>query len=73
MRDFAVEFVFDFMVILTDVTMIDSLDEESIIEVAKDNLLNEYGIVIESLYPRDVIIHDKNYGYIPPNQVIGVQ
>ncbi len=73
MRDFSVEFVFDFMVILTDVTMIDSLDEESIIETAKDNLLNEYGIVIEALYPRDVIIHDKSYGYLPPDQTIGVK
>ncbi len=71
MYDFAVEFVFDYMVILTDVDVIfhKDINAEFIENKAKDNLKTEYGIDIDSLNGlQDVIIHDKDYGYTPPSE-----
>jgi hypothetical protein len=72
MYQFTVEFVFNYMVILVDVDMQseDGISEEAVIHTARENLMLTYNIDPEALYPEDVIIHDKNYGYIPPSQTL---
>lgn len=70
-NEFSVEFVFDYMVILTDVEVIydDDLTDEAVENLAIENLKIEYGIDVNLLNGlQDVIIHDKNYGYTPPSE-----
>jgi hypothetical protein len=70
--EFSVEFVFDYMVILTDVEVIydEDLTDETVENMAMENLKTEYGIDVNSLNGlQDIIIHDKNYGYVPPSQI----
>lgn len=74
MHDLAVEFVFDYMVILTDVTSFKlDLSQDEVINTAKDNILTYYKIDLFDLDDQiiDIIIHDKNYGYTPPSQKLG--
>lgn len=69
--EFSVEFVFDYMVILTDVEVVydEDLTEEAVEDLAKANLWVEYQIDIDKLNGlQDVIVHDKNYGYYPPSE-----
>jgi hypothetical protein len=67
-NQFSVEFVFGYMVILTDVDVIfdEDLTDEFVENLAIENIKAEYGININSLHGlQDVIIHDVNYGYTP--------
>ena len=70
--EYAVEFVFDYMVILTDVNPIwnEDLNEEAIIEMAISNIYTEYGIDINDLRYNDIIIHLKNDTYYPPSSPV---
>ena len=70
--EYAVEFVFDYMVILTDVNPIwsEDLNEEAIIEMAMSNIYTEYGIDINDLRYNDIIIHLKNDTYYPPSSPV---
>lgn len=70
--EFAVEFVFDYMVILTDVNPIwnEDLNEDSIIEMAMNNIYTEYGIDINDLRYNDIIVHLKNDTYYPPSSPV---
>lgn len=67
--EYTVEFVFDYMVILTDVSPVwtEDLTQEAIIQIARDNLITEYKIDPEVLYPQDVVVHCKDEGYLPPS------
>ena len=67
--EYTVEFVFDYMVILTDAQPIwkEDLTEEAIMELARANLISEYSIDPEMLNVRDIIIHPKDEGYLPPS------
>ena len=57
MRIYSVSIVCKFMTINTEVEDIDEdLQIEDVIETAKDTLLNEYGIVVESLDVDDVVV-----------------
>lgn len=70
-NQFSVEFVFDYMVILTDVDVVfdEDLTDEFVENMAMENLKTEYGIDVNSLNGlQDIIIHDKNYGYTPPSE-----
>ena len=68
--EYAVEFVFDYMVILTDVNPIwnEDLNEEAIIEMAMSNIYTEYGIELPE--PNDIIVHLKNDTYYPPSSPV---
>ena len=70
--EYAVEFVFDYMVILTDVNPIwsEDLNEEAIIEMAMNNIYTEYGIDINDLRYNDIIVHLKNDTYYPPSSPV---
>ena len=62
MYNFNVEFVFEHMVILTSVEVFkQGLDEEDIVNIAKDNLISYYKIDPEVLYLQDVIVHEVQY------------
>ena len=57
MRIYSVSIVCKFMTINTEVEDIDEdLQIEDVIETAKDTLLNEYGIVVESLDVDNVVV-----------------
>lgn len=70
--EFAVEFVFDYMVILTDVNPIwnEDLNEDSIIEMAMSNIYTEYGIDLTNMRSNDIIVHLKNDTYYPPSSPV---
>lgn len=70
--EYAVEFVFDYMVILTDVNPIwnEDLNEESIIEMAISNIYTEYGIDLTDIRYNDIIVHLKNDTYYPPSSPV---
>jgi hypothetical protein len=70
--EFAVEFVFDYMVILTDVNPIwnEDLNEEAIIEMAMSNIYTEYGIDLTDIRYNDIIVHLKNDTYYPPSSPV---
>jgi hypothetical protein len=53
-----VEFVFEHMVIITDVWSLQpDVSDETIIDMAKDSLIKYYKIDPEVLYLQDVILH----------------
>ena len=57
MRIYSVSIVCKFMTINTEVEDIDEdLQIDDVIETARDTLLNEYGIVVESLDVDDVVV-----------------
>ena len=60
--EFTVEFVYDYMVILTDVNPIwnEDLNDEAIIEMAMNNIYTEYGIDLTDIVYQDIIIHFKS-------------
>ena len=71
MSNYDVEFVFERMVIITSVEVNESIiatpeatnfyqkhDDDSIIQLAKDTLINYYKIDPEVLYLQDVVIHE---------------
>jgi hypothetical protein len=70
--EYAVEFVFDYMVILTDVNPIwsEDLNEDSIIEMAMSNIYTEYGIDLTDIRYNDIIVHLKNDTYYPPSSPV---
>ena len=73
MACYDVEFVFEHMVIITNVEVNESIiatpeatnfyqkhDHDSIIELAKDSLISYYKIDPEVLYLQDVIVHERD-------------
>lgn len=70
--EFTVEFVYDYMVILTDVNPIwnEDLNDEAIIEMAMNNIYTEYGIDLTDIRYEDIIIHLKNDTYYPPSSPV---
>ena len=72
-KEYNVEFVFERMVIITDVAVDESaiatpeatnfyakVSDESIIELARQELINYYKIDPEVLHLQDVIIHERD-------------
>lgn len=70
-KEYNVEFVFERMVIITGVEVDESMiatpeannfyakvSDESIIELARQELIDYYKIDPELLYPQDVIVHE---------------
>jgi hypothetical protein len=70
--EYAVEFVFDYMVILTDVNPIwtEDLTEEAIENMARDNLISEYGFDPFAHHLQDIVVHLKNNTYYPPSSPV---
>ena len=60
--NYNVEFVFERMVIITNVEVKEpDLSDEFIIEQARQNILSYYKIDPEVLYLQDVIVHEVQY------------
>lgn len=72
-KEYNVEFVFERMVIITDVAVEESIianedatnyyakvSDESIIELARQELINYYKIDPNVLYLQDVIVHERD-------------
>jgi hypothetical protein len=67
--EYSVEFVFDYMVILTDVNPIwtEDLTDEAIENMARDNLISEYGFNPFDHHLQDIVVHCKDDGHLPPS------
>ena len=67
--EYSVEFVFDYMVILTDVEPIwtEDLTEEAIENMARDNIISEYGFNPFAHHLQDIVVHCKDDGHLPPS------
>jgi hypothetical protein len=67
--EYSVEFVFDYMVILTDVNPIwtEDLTDEAIENMARDNLISEYGFNPFDHHLQDIFVHCKDDGHLPPS------
>lgn len=60
-KEYNVEFVFDRMVIITDVAVEDlDVSDDFIIEYARQELMSNYKIDPNVLYLQDVIVHERD-------------